>query len=98
MAGEPSELIEGLSNAYKQIADLKVINADLLEALTAVLRRDQRNTCQHDETHRGGVLWTICDACGAKWADDEGGKPDWEDPPEWTAAYAAIAKATGGQS
>ena len=33
MAGEPSELIEGLSNAYKQIADLKDVNAELLEAL-----------------------------------------------------------------
>ena len=34
------------------------------------------NTCLHEETHRGGVLWEICDVCGMKWADDEGGKPE----------------------
>lgn len=33
MAGEPSELIEGLSKAYAEIADLKEQRADLLAAL-----------------------------------------------------------------
>ena len=33
------------------------------------------NTCLHEDTHRGGVIWEICSSCGAKWADDEGGKP-----------------------
>ena len=28
----------------------------LAEALRAVLNRDERNTCSHEETHRGGVL------------------------------------------
>lgn len=63
----------------------------LREALRALLDRDERNTCQHDETHRGGFLWEICDQCGAKWADDEGGKPEWKDPPEWVEARAALA-------
>ena len=62
----------------------------LLEALKAMLHRDERNTCRHEETHRGGALWEICDSCGAMWADDEGGKPEWEDPKEWAQARAAI--------
>jgi len=72
------------------------INRELVEALTNMLARDKRNTCQHEETHRGGVLWEICDNCKASWADDQGGKPPWSDPPEWIAAEAALAKAKGG--
>jgi hypothetical protein len=33
------------------------------------------NHCCHENTYRGGVLWEICEECGAKWADDQGGKP-----------------------
>ncbi len=67
----------------------------LADALRAMLRRDERNTCQHEDTHRGGYLWTICDACGAKWADDRGGKPEWQDPQEWTDARAALSAYEG---
>ncbi len=50
------------------------------EALVAALRLDP--TCEHEDTHRGGSIWTICDQCGKQWADDEGGfKPD---PPNQT--------------
>jgi hypothetical protein len=62
----------------------------LLEVLKGMLLRDERNTCRHEETHRGGAIWEICDSCGAMWADDQGGKPEWEDPKEWTQARAAI--------
>lgn len=65
---------------------------ELVEALRDLLARDQRNTCRHEETHRGGVLWTICDQCGLKWADDEGGMPDFVEPKEWTQADEIIAK------
>jgi hypothetical protein len=61
------------------------------DALAGLLSRDTRNTCQHENTHRGGVLWTICDDCDAKWADDRGGMPEWKDPPEWVRADEAIA-------
>ena len=67
----------------------------LLAALKALLARDEKNTCRHEETHRGGAIWEICDSCGSMWADDEGGKPEWEDPKEWTQARAAIAAAEG---
>jgi len=63
----------------------------LADALERLLARDERNTCQHQETHRGGAIWTICDDCGCKWADDKGGMPKWKDPPEWTAARKALA-------
>jgi hypothetical protein len=76
--------------ADARISALEEENKRLREALNAVLDRDQRNTCQHENTHRGGYLWEICDECGAKWADDEGGKPEWEDPAEWILARAAL--------
>jgi len=69
---------------------LRAENARLREALKNLLDRDERYTCQHEETHRGGFLWEICDCCGAKWADDMGGKTEWKDPPEWVAARAAL--------
>jgi hypothetical protein len=64
---------------------------NLRAALRALLKRDQGNTCQHENTHRGGTNWEICDTCGAKWADDEGGRPEWQDPPEWSLAEEALA-------
>ena len=48
----------------------------LVEHLTAVLRYAENQTCLHEDTYRGGAIWEICDACGKKWADDEGGKPE----------------------
>lgn len=91
-----------LKQKFRQIrpeAILKLldINAELVEALKALLRRDERNTCTHEETYRGGAIWEICRACGARWADDEGGKPEWDDPLEWINSYAALAKAEGGE-
>jgi len=65
--------------------------AALVEALEKVTRYAERNTCTHEETHRGGFLWEICDSCGAKWADDEGGKPEFTEPTEISAARAALA-------
>jgi hypothetical protein len=70
---------------------------ELLEALERLLLRDMMNTCQHEETHRGGAIWEICDQCDAKWADDRGGKPKWQEPVEWTLAESAIAAVKGGR-
>lgn len=38
-----------------------------------ILKIASRNVCRHEDTHRGGSIWTICDFCGMKWADDRGG-------------------------
>jgi len=104
--GEPKEMIArvnhcvitpGLAISDEVRANARLIAAapDMLEALVAMLKRDELNTCQHEDTHRGGAIWEICDGCGAKWADDRGGKPTWEDPNEWVLARAAIRKAKG---
>lgn len=64
-----------------------------LKALKALLDHVDRNTCEHEETHRGGVIWTICDGCGRKWADDEGGFVPHRDPPAVAAARFACEAA-----
>ena len=67
----------------------------LVKALTNLLSYAERQICTHEETHRGGAIWEICDMCGAKWADDEGGKPDFEWPAEIEAARGLLAASTG---
>lgn len=51
----------------------------LRTALKHLLNEVDRNTCVHDDTYRGGMIWTICRGCGRKWADDEGGFAPHED-------------------
>lgn len=87
-----SEIAEAISKLCDTVNDLRNDNDRLRKALKALLKRDEINTCQHEETHRGGFLWEICDDCGAKWADDEGGKPEWKDPPEWVEARLLLEK------
>lgn len=62
-------------------------------ALADLLEYVDRNTCTHEDTHRGGAIWTICDGCGMKWADDEGGFVPHQDAPAVAAARAALASA-----
>ena len=62
-----------------------------LEALKGAASLIERSICAHDETKRGGAIWEICCSCGAKWADDEGGKPEYKEPEELIAVYTAIA-------
>jgi predicted nuclease with TOPRIM domain len=82
---------DGLEYAAADELDaLRAENARLREALKKLLDYSERYTCKHEETHRGGFLWEICDVCGDKWADDMGGKTEWKDPPEWVAARAAL--------
>lgn len=61
--------------------------------LRDLLDYTERNECTHEETHRGGVLWTICDCCGRKWADDEGGFTPYVEPPQISAARELLAVA-----
>jgi hypothetical protein len=60
-------------------------------ALEGLLRHVDRETCTHESTHRGGAIWTICDDCGRKWADDRGGFKPYEDPPAVAFARALLA-------
>ena len=68
---------------------------DLLAALKGALLEIELNTCEHEDTYRGGAIWTICHRCGAKWADDEGGFVPHQDSTVVVSARAAIAKAEG---
>lgn len=56
--------------------------ATIAASLRWLLRHYDQNTCQHEETTRGGAIWTICRSCGRKWADDEGGFKPYEEPSE----------------
>jgi hypothetical protein len=64
--------------------------AELVEALTDLLHWAEHQVCEHDSTHRGGAIWEICDNCGAKWADDQGGKPELKWPAAIERARAAL--------
>ena len=63
----------------------------LVKALQRLLSWSDRQVCTHEETHRGGAIWEICDMCGAKWADDEGGKPEFKWPDEIEGARTALS-------
>lgn len=65
----------------------------LVMALEDLLKYADMNTCRHEETHRGGSIWTICDQCGQKWADDEGGMPRYEEPPAIASARKVLSEA-----
>ena len=67
---------------------------ELREALADLLDYADRNECTHEETHRGGAIWTICDGCGQKWADDEGGFKPYEEPSPLTRARLALFAST----
>lgn len=70
----------------------------LTTAMTNLLRFAERNICTHEDTHRAGVIWEVCSACGAKWADDEGGKPEFTWPDEIAVARAAIAEPVAAEN
>lgn len=63
------------------------------EALRDLLDHVDRNTCAHEDTYRGGSIWTICDGCGQKWADDRGGFSPYSDPEPVAKARAALKAA-----
>ena len=55
------------------------------------------NVCDHTNTHREGAIWTKCDDCGKRFADDEGGVTPDSDPPQLAKALAALTKAKDAQ-
>lgn len=65
----------------------------LEESLNWCINQIDNSTCQHESTHRGGAIWTICDDCGNKWADDRGGFVPYVEPKELAAAREALAGA-----
>lgn len=63
------------------------------EAYEALLKIAYRNICTHEERHRAGAIWEVCDGCSAKWADDEGGFKPSKSVLELEAIQDAVAKA-----
>jgi hypothetical protein len=72
---------------------LRAENAGLRERLAALLIYAERVTCQHDETHRGGAIWTICDGCGMRWSDDRNPFKGYTESAEITRAREFLDKA-----
>lgn len=75
-----------------QAADSVLENA-ARQIIEDLLRHIDRETCTHEETYRRGAIWEICTGCGAKWADDRGGKPEfkWPDCVEKARAFLDAA-------
>lgn len=65
---------------------------ELISAINGLISLVWKNTCSHEDTHRGGSIWEICDQCGAMWADDEGGRPEFVEPKEITVAEELIKR------
>jgi ribosomal protein L37AE/L43A len=61
------------------------------KALRNLLSHVDEITCRHEQTHRGGTIWTICEDCGCEWADDRGGFQPYQDAKEVTAARKTLA-------
>lgn len=66
---------------------------NLLKLIGQIVDQYYRNVCFHETTHRGGFIWTICDDCGQKWADDRGGFKPFKAPSEIEEAEALLAAA-----
>jgi hypothetical protein len=64
---------------------------DARAVLQELLDHVDETTCTHESTHRGGAIWTICDNCHAKWADDRGGFKPHEDAPAVAKARELLA-------
>jgi len=63
---------------------------DEREALESLLNYVEGEECHHDDTKRGGAIWTICNQCGQKWADDKGGFQPYVEPKVITAARKVL--------
>ena len=73
-----------------EIRKYKALCDQMGNALARLNRFASAQVCEHTETYRGGAIWEICRQCGAKWADDEGGKPNFVEPVVLTNAIAAL--------
>ena len=83
-----------LARSAAELRRLTAENAALRGALGKLIDYSTGQLCTHDDTYRGGAIWEVCRQCGAKWADDEGGRPEWDEPKQIKAARAAMQKET----
>lgn len=64
--------------------------AQIIRIISDLVEYVNTNECQHASTYRGGAIWTICNDCDRKWADDEGGFQPYQQPAEIKAAQALL--------
>lgn len=74
----------------RRMDELTALRKQDTELIRQLVEHIEQNTCQHEETHRGGAIWEICDGCNAQWADDRGGKPKFAWAPIVLAARARL--------
>jgi len=63
---------------------------ELENALRLLINKAESLVCCHENRHRGGAIWEICDDCGRAWADDRGGFKKHTEWKELTAARTAL--------
>ena len=93
------ELVRRLGSVEDTLGDIAPVaqpvdELDPIGQIKFALEYADAHICRHEATKRGGAIWTICEDCGQKWADDEGGfKPSrWPDIVD--KALDAIRKVT----
>lgn len=89
---EKNELMKTFLSQLEKELSHKETKETLLKVLEDLLDWSYKQICTHENTHRGGILWEICDDCGARWADDRGGRPEFEYPKEVVKAEEVISK------
>ena len=76
--------------------EVRVASPDMTEAFIkagkVLIQHIELETCLHEDTYRGGTIWTICKDCGMKWADDEGGFVPHEYPKAVQEAFDVFMK------
>ena len=85
-SGDVSLISEGKTQPAPTIPEA------VMEVIASLVYEVERNICPHEETQRGGQ-WEICDMCGAKWADNRGGKPEFKWPEVVEKARAMLEAA-----
>jgi hypothetical protein len=73
-------LVSEAETARREAFDSSARADRLAAALGRLISDAEGQLCAHEETERGGTIWTICKQCGAKWADDQGGFPGYQRP------------------
>jgi hypothetical protein len=59
-----------LNQVTRELNDAKTHIDMLRSAARDALHYIENRECHHENTQRGGVIWTICEDCGKKWSDD----------------------------
>ncbi len=70
---------------------METVTEQLAEVVALVVNEASLKMCLHEETHRAGAIWSVCDQCGVKWADDEP-KPLPKQPRWYPMATQALAR------